>query len=222
MTADDTPPTWPTRNTSQLSFQFDAPPTPDSQPDVHAIHSERFVAGVDGRATLELVDAWVDGRTRGVRLLNRSTLPLSRVFVGPNELEVFAARDGEALQVVLHTGKTLPTPRFVRDRVRQLVVTLPEQDIGVSDCGHLRFALRAPPGEGQMGTVQSTAFLPPSDEELATLGDPAASDHDMKLFRMMRQRAFQLSISASSSSADPHPIVSVSLSWLGRERGSDF
>ncbi len=218
---DDTPLTWPARYTGEASFSFESPPTPNSQPDVHAMHTERFVAGTEGKASIDIVDAWVDSRTRGARLLYRGTLALTRVFVAPNALEVYAARDGEVLQVVLHSAKS-SLPQFIRERQRSLVVNLPEQNMGVSDCGHLRFLLRAPPGDGQMGTLQTSAYLPPSDEELRSLGDPAASDYESKLFRMMRQRTFQLSVSASSTSSDPHPVVSISLAWLGRERASDY
>jgi hypothetical protein len=218
----DDDPNWPTRESQQLTFQFDSPPTPESEPDVHAIHSERFVAGTEGHATLDVVDAWVDARTHGVRLLTRYSLPLMRVFTGPNDLEVFAARDGETTQVILHYA-TRASTRVLRDRLRSIVVTLPEQNMAVSDCGHVRFSLRAPAGNGQMGTFQSIAYLPARPEELAALdANVTGMQRERTELRMMRQRAYQLSISATSSSVDPHPIVSISLAWLGRERGADF
>jgi len=37
-----------------------------------------------------------------VRVFERSTLALQRVLVGPNGVEVYAARDGDALQLVVH------------------------------------------------------------------------------------------------------------------------
>ncbi len=221
-TGDDTPLTWPTRNTQQLVFQFETPPNAQSEPDVHAIHSERFVAGTEGHATLEVVDAWADVRTRGVRLLDRYTLSLTKVFTAPNELEVYAARDGEVLQVVLHYAMSKSVPRFVRDRLRSVAVNMPDQDVATADCGHLRFQLRAPAGTGQMATLQSTAFLPPSEEELATLSGVTGPEREMKVFAMMRKRAFQLAISESASAADTHPVVSISIGWLGHERSADL
>jgi hypothetical protein len=222
-----------------LSFQFAADPHSDPPPgvkrhskrratsshggDVRTVHAERFVAGEGGRASLALADAWVDIRTRGVKLIDRSTLPLSRVFVGPNGLEVYAARDGATLQVVLHAPDRpvddAALAAQLRAQLRSMSAVLPERSAGSSDCGHLRLTLRASAGAGQMATLQSIAFLPPLDGD--TPPAPEGESDDARASRelqAMRQRPFQLSVSATSTTTDASPVVSIALGWTGRER----
>jgi hypothetical protein len=234
---DDGPHDWQASFSSMLSFQFDAIPGASGTTvvrskrrarssrggDVHAVHSERFVAGADGHASLEIADAWFDARTRGVRLLGRTTLPLLRVFVGPNGLDVYAARDGEAVQIVLHASERpsddVALGEQLRARLRNLFVTLPDRNSGNADCGHIRFALRAPAGVGQMATLQSTAFLPPVDGDSGEVPDDESEQaRGSRLFQAMRQRAYQLTVSATASSADRTPVLSLALGWIGRER----
>lgn len=233
---DDGPHDWQGSYSSMLSFQFETSPGSSgsivvrsmkhmrrsSGGDVHAVHSERFVAGADGHASLEIADAWFDARTRGVRQLGRSTLPLQRVFAGPNGLEVYAARDGEAVQVVLHTpdhpSDDSALAEQLRSRLRNMFVTLPDRNSGNADCGHLRFTLRAPAGIGQMATLQSAAFLPPVDGDSGEAPDDESDQaRASRLFQAMRQRPFQLTVSATASSADRSPVVSIALGWIGRE-----
>jgi hypothetical protein len=235
---DATPRDWPDSYSSMLAFQFQVGPTPAPSPrtkhrskrrsssgragDVRTVHAERFVAGEGGHASLAIADAWVDVRTRGVKLIDRSTLPLSRVFVGPNGLEVYAARDGAALQVVLrapdHPTDDAALAGQIRAQLRNLSAVLPGRGGGTSDCGHLRFALRAPAGVGQMATLQSVAFLPPTDGDTPSPPDGESDDaRASRELQAMRQRPFQLSVSATSTTTDPSPIVSIALGWTGRE-----
>jgi hypothetical protein len=228
---------WQSSYSSMLSFQFETNPG-SSEPmivrskrrvrsslggDVHAVHSERFVAGTEGRASLEITDAWFDARTRGVRLLGRSTLPLLRVFVGPNGLDVYAARDGEAVQFVLHTpdrpSDDAALAEQLRGRLRNMFMTLPDRNSANADCGHLRVTLRAPPGVGEMATLQSAAFLPPVDGDSGEVPDDESEQaRGSRLFQAMRQRPYQLTVSATTSSTDKSPVVSIALGWIGRER----
>jgi hypothetical protein len=229
---------WQPNYTGMLAFQVETNPTGGSARivvrsrrharmstggDVHVVHSERFVAGQDGHASLEIADAWFDVRTRGVRLLGRSTLPLARVFVGPNGLEVYATRDGDAVQVVLHApdhpADDAALADQLRARLRNMAVTLPERNSGSSDCGHVRITLRAPAGVGQMATFQSAAFLPPVDGDSGEAPDGESEEaRGSRLLQAMRQRPFQLSMSATTSSADKSPVISLALGWIGRER----
>ncbi len=236
---DDGPHDWQTSYSSMLSFQFETNPSPAAGGeivvrskrrarvtrggDVHAVHSERFVAGTDGRASLEIADAWFDARTRGVRLLGRSTLPLLRVFSGPNGLDVYAARDGAAVDVVLHApdhpSDDAALAEQLRTRLRNLFVTLPDRNSGNSDCGHLRITLRAPAGIGQMASLQAAAFLPPVDGDSGEVPDDESEQaRGSRLLQAMRQRPYQLTMSATTSSADKSPVVSIALGWIGRER----
>ncbi len=221
---------WPTNYSSMLSLQFMLAPQPagQGQPEIHAVHREQLVAGADGRATLEIADAWVDARTRGARSIARASMPLARMFVGPNGLEVYGARDGDALQVVVRTptmaGEDPAVAQQLRQRLNNLAAQLPDSSFGNTDCGHLRFVLRAPPGGAQMASVQSVAFLPPLDGDEAKV-EPGESPETRawQIIQVMRQRPFQLGVSASASTTDKVPIVSVSLGWIGRERrGAGF
>jgi hypothetical protein len=204
--ADMTARGWPTNYASVLSLNFMLTNEQGVGPnEVHAVHREHLVAGADGHATLEMADAWVDARTRGARQLGTSTMQLSRIFVGPNGLEVYGARDGDSLQVVVRkptmAGEDPLVAQQMRQRLRNLNAQLPDSSFGSTDCGHMRFVLKAPPGGAQMASIQSTAFLPPLEGEQA-----------------MRQRPFHLGVSASSSTTDKNPIVSISLGWIGGER----
>jgi|HubBroStandDraft_1064217.scaffolds.fasta_scaffold25530_2 hypothetical protein len=231
---------WPTSYSSMLAFQFDTAPAsapslrathrskqgPSGRADVHLVRAERFVAEEDGRASLEMADAWVDARTHGVRLIGRSVLPLSRVFIGPNGLEVYAARearDGAALEVVLHApdrpSEDAALADQLRTQLRNMSVLLPDRSGANTDCGHLRFALRASAGVGQMATLQSVAFLPPLDGEDATATESESDDaRGSRELQAMRQRAFQLTVSATATTTDEGPVMSIALGWSGRER----
>ena len=233
---DGEPASWGTNYSSVLAFQFETVPSASPSAvrprrpskgrhgdEVHAIHAERFVEGSGGHASLEITDAWFDPRSRGARVLGRSTLPLSRIFIGPNGLEVYAARDGEAMQVVFrtsdHPAEDPALADALRTRQRSMSVSLPDRSAGGSDCGHLRAVLRAPAGGGQMATLQSIAFLPPVDGNFGEIREGAEKDERGEtMFRAMRQRNYQISVSATTSSADSNPVVSIALGWLGRER----
>jgi len=192
--------------------------------DVHVVRSERFVAGHGGGAFLEIADAWVDARTRGGRLIERSTLPMSRVFVGPNGLELYAARDGEALEVVVHlpdhpSGDAAVDSRL-RARMQEMAVFLPDHTSAGTQCGHLRFVLRPYAGAGQMATIQALAFLPPLDGDSAPPPEGEAESDDARGAReqgAMRARPYQLTLSATASGADKDPAVSIAIGWTGRE-----
>ncbi len=189
---------------------------------VHVVRVERFVAGQNGRASLEIADAWVDAITRGARLLERSTLPLSRVFVGPNGVEVYAARDGNDLQVVFHVPDHLSDDAVLdnqlRSQVQEMAIFLPDGTGANPQSGHLRTTLRAYGGAGQMEALQAVAFLPPLDGETPP---PVEGESDQeranRQFHAMRLRPYQLTVSATVASTDTDPVVSIALGWTGRE-----
>lgn len=228
---------WPQTCSTMLSFQVERRPNPSAargagkpqpKPDgqnVHAVRAQRLTLEGDGHASLSLTDAWVDARTRGARLIERSTLPLSRVFIGPNGLEVYAARDGNALRVVVrasdHPSDDPALAEQLRARLRAMSVSLPGGHGGNGDCGHVGFTLRSARGGGQMATLRSTAFLPSLDGDH---GAPEGESDDARAERhleALRQRPFQLSVSATSSSADAAPVMSIALGWSGREQTGD-
>ncbi len=228
---------WPSNFASMISFQLEDKPgsavvrtkrhkrhaASAAGGEVHAVRAERFVDGQDGRASLEIADAWFDVRTRGVRLIDRATLPLARLFTGPNGLEVYAARDGDAVQVVLHARDHASDDAAVADalrsRLRNLSVTLPDRNGASSDCGHARITLRAPAGGGQMATLQSQAFLPALAGAAGEVPEGETEEaRGARLVAAMRQRPFRLSVSTTATSADKTPVLSVALGWSGREQ----
>ena len=189
---------------------------------VHVVRVERFVAGENGRASLEIADAWVDAITRGARLLERSTLPLSRVFVGPNGVEVYAARDGDALQVVFHVPHHLSDDAALdnqlRSQVQEMAIFLPDGTGANPQSGHMRTTLRAYGGAGQMETLQAVACLPPLDGETPPpLQDESDQERANREFHAMRLRPYQLTVSATAASTDTDPVVSIARGGTGRE-----
>ena len=193
---------------------------------VHPMHAERLSVDGRGNATLATTDVWLDARTRGVKLIGRGTLSLRRVFVGPNGIEVYAARDGGGLQIVVRAATSpidgATAAARVASELGNLSVVLPGGMSGGGDCGHARFELRPKPGEGQMATLQSVALLPPlaGEEAVTPPGDEAPSPEALVAMRLqaMRRRPYQLSVSATESSSDETPVLSVAVGWLGRER----
>jgi hypothetical protein len=217
---------WGTNYSALVSQYYERVPKPGgSYPDVHLLLRERFVPEGDGRASLELADAWFDARTRGVRLVTRSTLPLARIYVGPNGLELYAARDGDDLQLVVR-GRTLADldPK-VAERVRSrlssgLRMILPSHHDPTSNCGHLRVALRATDIDEQQATFDFDAVLPALEGHVPPAPEGETEDAKAdRMFQSMRQRPYQLSVSMSTSSADKAPVLSIGLGWSGRERG---
>ncbi len=212
---------WPSQAASMqaMSFQLSGAGA------VHPMHAERLSVDGRGHATLATTDVWLDARTRGVKLIGRGSLPLQRVFVGPNGLEVYAARDGAGLQVVVRAATSpiegTAAAARVASELGNLSVVLPGGTSGGGDCGHARFELRPKPGEGQMATLQSVALLPPlaGEEAMAPAGEaPSADTLAAMRLEAMRRRPFQLSVSATESSSDDSPVLSVAVGWLGRER----
>jgi hypothetical protein len=225
---DDTQPAdFPACTVPTVAFQSrtDRVPRRGGKPvsaNVHIVRVERFIAGENGRASLEIADAWVDAGTRGGRLLQRSTVPLSRVFVGPNGLEVYAARDGDALEVVFHVPDHLSDDPALdsqlRSQMQGMAVFLPDNTGANPQSGHLRTTLRAYGGAGQMETLQAVAFLPPLDGETPPpLEGESDQERANREFHAMRLRPYQLTVSATAASTDTDPVVSIALGWTGRE-----
>jgi hypothetical protein len=218
-----TPPhPWPSQAASMeaMSFQLSGAGA------VHPMHAERLSVDGRGNAALATTDVWLDARTRGAKLIGHGSLSLRRVFIGPNGLEVYAARDGAGLQIVVRAASSpiegASAAARVASELGTLTVVLPGGTNGGGDCGHARFELRPKPGEGQMATLQSVALLPPlaGDEAVTPAGDEAPSPDAIAAVRLqaMRRRPFQLSVSATESSSDDSPVLSVAVGWLGRER----
>lgn len=201
---------WGAGGMARLAMSFDPSKATGA---VRAVHAERWVPGAEGRASLDVTDAWVDPRTRGARGVAHYVLPFVRIFRGPNGLEVYAMRDRRVVQVVVRAptaqGEAAgETAQAIRTALRSFNVQVSGGVEATSDCGHLRFALRAEPGAAEMATLRSVAYLPRLTE---------APPPDLADVTTLRHRPFQLSVSATQLASDAEPRLSVSLGWTGSE-----
>lgn len=173
---------------------------------VTAVHSERLVRDGDS-VRLEIVDAWVDPVTKGVRKIGASTLPLK--LVGSSRgLEVYAARDAregvKAVQFVVVPPKEQPGG----GGPESLVATHHDgRNASSSSCSHLRLAIAADDGAAESVVLKATLRLPDR-------GDSERSEEEEKTARV-REAAIHLGV--SKTKRDRAPVVSLTFGWSGRE-----
>jgi hypothetical protein len=204
-----------------------------AQHDVVAARSERLVTPRSGRAELQATDAWFDWKTGSARLIERSTVALSRVASGPGGIQVFAARQGKrvhfvvtpprAPELALDRGSLMGQARQLllgrsrRDSqlqtlpgiVRTLVISRAGGEVARSECGHARVSLGVDEGGGETARVLADLVVetPQKDEAART---------DGRLGVKLRSVAVQLSVSQTSS--ERAPIPAVSFAWSGKAR----
>jgi hypothetical protein len=176
--------------------------TPEGE-GVRPVHAERLVED-DGHenATLEFLDAWVDPRTRGARVIGRSKLPLVRIGEAMADVRVYAAREESAAGKTLHVvvkrdgdGAAIGSAGFeLEGRLR-----------GRGTCGHMRVALRADSEAGDVSVVRTMVALGRT---------PDAPPEPVEI----RAREVEVQLGASKTTRDATPIVSVSFGWSGREQ----
>jgi hypothetical protein len=218
---DETEEAW--RSNLQSTMGMNASSQHGQKPVVTAIHSER-VADEDGRVSLEIIDAWVDPVSRGVRLIGRSSVPLvlvSSVFDGT---KVYAARDGETVHVVL-----VPSRERKRSSGEGLFATV-DNAIMQSSCDHIRATMKTERGQGQTASFIASVELPSLEpesketkaEKEAREAKEAKSDPSAP-FRVrpraeQRHRPVHVQASVTWASRDKDPLLSVSAGWDSRER----
>lgn len=186
------------------------------KPQVVLVHSERVVEN-GGVTSLESVDAWVDEKTRGIRVAARGTLPLRQIATGPGGIRVFAARDEREdgrrfVQFVVVHPKDAPVSALSARMITPSIGSAP------SVCGHHRVAVPVT-RDGDAAVVQLTAVLPdlPPGEPSSARPlppPPAIPGHSWKDVRARRIRA---QFSVSQTSRDPEPVLGMSLAWAGVE-----
>ena len=197
----------------------------NGRPPVVAVHSERLVQEAGG-AVLESADAWIDPVTRGVRLIGRSTLPLTRVATVLGGSVVYAGRDGGVVHVVF----TSPPDQDASRRGSQLFAAV-DGGLASSQCGYLRVPLEADKGQGHTATFVS-------DVQLATLtasGKPLPADRAKAPPSHVipsllgggervenRFRPVHVHASVSWTSRDKEALLSVASGWDARERAQPF
>jgi len=209
---------WSSGMPSQAMVSWQAPrPSDNAWTKTHrplrvaAVHMERLVRHEDGREELEYRDAWVDPLTLGSRLIGNGSIPLARVATGPAGLAVYAARDHDVVHIVVEPGPAPSNEPTLRAITRNL--QLQAAGFGQSDCGFLRVTI--PADDAEMVTFTTTAITkvdvpPPSTDGLP--GRP----------RTARRRGLLVFASATRSSADPEPVVSITFGWSGREEEFQF
>lgn len=173
---------------------------------VTAVHSERFVND-GGSARIEIVDAWVDPATKGVRKIASSALPL-KLLGSARGLEVYAAREEREKTNAVHFV-VVPSSDTPNGRAESLVAMLGDgRNMTSSSCSHLRFALAAGTGAADSALLRTTLRLP--DREAGE-----RSDADGEKRARVREAAVQLGI--SQTKRDAQPILSLTFGWAGRE-----
>jgi hypothetical protein len=178
-----------------------------TRPTVTAVHSER-VAEEGGKVSLELIDAWVDPNTRGVRLIGRSTVPLELVSTLLGGTKLYAAREAQNVLVVLVTPK-------VHRSTGQGVFATVDNTVFQTSCDHMRATLKTEKGQGQTVSFISNVELasvekePEPKPDAPSLGRPHTE---------MRVRPIHLHASVTWPTREKEPLLSVSAGWDSRER----
>ena len=187
------------------------------RPTVTAVHSER-IAEEGAKASLEVVDAWVDPVTRGVRLIARSSVPLTLVSTLLGGTKLYAARDSQNVHVIL------VTPKVRRTSGRGGLFAIADNAVFSSSCDHIRTTLKTEKGQGQTASFISNVELPSLEKD--------AKDRDAKLDANaknglavagptrteVRIRPIHVHASVTWPSREKEPLLSVSAGWDSREQ----
>ncbi len=179
---------------------------------VEALHREHLVDEGGGKATLDIVDAWVDAVTRGARLIGKSKLAMQLVTTAPGNIQVFAARDEGRVHVVVVEPKSTA-------RRWQGIINTSAEGINQSSCRHSRVTLAAERGSAETTTFLVTAELGPAEADTKPEGPSAEDDSSAPQgFERVRSRPLHIHASVSWASLEKEPIMSVSVGWEARDR----
>jgi hypothetical protein len=214
---------WSSQMQSQTQFSWQPPWRSDNawtvahRPlRVAAVHLEKLVRDDDGGASLDYRDVWVDPVTMGSRAITSGVLHLARVATGPTGLVVYAARDKDVVHFVVEPGASPSDEPTLRNVVRNVSAQLPQPfNFGSSDCGFLRATLPATADSAEMATVTTTAIT-------GITIPPPRTDGSNERPRTARRRTLLVHASATQSSVDPEPVLSIAMGWSGREDEFQF
>lgn len=170
------------------------------------VRTERLVVS-DAGAALEIVDAWVDPATLGVRAAATTRVPLVTLARGPAGFAAYGYRSGDALWLVLPASSG---QMFYRDAGGVF------SSVG---CDHVRTPLRVDAGEAATMSAALRLDAPgaaaPRAPSFAQKGRPALTIPA----RVSPQQApapprfVRVSASASRTRADREPVISVVATW---------
>lgn len=180
-----------------------------------AVRSEKLVESEDhATATLELVDAWVDSRSGGAKLIAKTTVPMVLVGSALGEVRVYAARDESAATKDVHVVVKREGPRLLSGFPFQVDRT---NTILHGQCSHAHVVLRGKKVTGDVAIVKTTIRLPDLKES-----DAKAKDDELpSVTTEARTRELEVQLGASQTSTDKVPVFSVSFGWSGREQTAD-
>jgi len=170
--------------------------------EVQAFHSERLVSE-EGRTSLEVVDAWVDPATRGVRLIGKSTVPLTKLASFAAH-DVYGVRDRRGVHVILTSARD-------GDNFESRAFAITERGVAQSGCSHLRVRLDAERGQGEVATFIDNVRLPSFEPHAEVRAK--SEERPEQRFRPVHVHA-----SVSWTSRDREPLLTVSAGWDAREQ----
>ncbi len=205
--------------------------------EVTAVHQERFVDLGSGKAQLEMVDAWVDPTTRGVRQIAKATLGLQRVTDAPGGFAIYAARERTHVQLVVRRVKdpdatsssggsgSVAEMRRARMMRMPLMIEASSGTHDASSCGFARVQLHAEQGVGEMAKLEtSVVSVVPAEEQPEKKESPlqallGGGDSMQDLSQPeLHVRPMSINMSTSWTSRDKEPVVSITLGWAGRDK----
>lgn len=193
--------------TSRLTWdgaQSVVPLFADDQRTVVPIRIEQLTEETNSGATLEILDAWVDVRSHGARLIDRQTLAMKLVTTAAGHIHVYAARDREP--DLAHVVVAAPSqPQGAWQGIAQAGLAAIEH----SGCRLSHAILRAPHGGADATTFFTDAVLD-DVESLPAEGEGGAVQ--------VRNRPLHIHASASWATSETEPVLSVSTGWESRAR----
>lgn len=209
---------------------------------VAAVHTERVVPTADG-ATLEIVDMFVDPASLGARLIQRTSMPFKLVGSALGGVKVYAAREESPGAKRVHWLVHRPLRTHAIPLNTSLVVWRPGSVDHSNECDHIHVTTETGAGHGESAVVQATVLLdartpkasaPPEGAPKQKtpkkkspfglmgklLGKPSAvlepaterDEHEA------RARQMEISVSASMTTRDKEPMLSVSFGWSSRDK----
>lgn len=176
---------------------------------VVGVHVETLEDGsTSGRSpSLGIVDAWLDTRTSGLRLITKSSIPLGAVAEGPYGIRVFAARDDDAVHFVVLPPAVDSEKGLSFGNAFDRGIIESGGEVGASQCRHSRVSLRALPGTGEHAVIS----FQHAERAVREASDPEpSSENPTDAFAVARVRLVQVHLSASRNASAAAPIVSVS------------
>ena len=149
--------------------------------------------------TLGIVNGWLDLRSGGLKVTERSRMPAQHVTDGPFGVRVFAARGTDAVHfIVLPPPPAKGSPNIGSSFTQAVIQTGGE--VGTTECQHARVTLEATRGTGAQATVSFRHLNPLPPEPEGDQDAPAA----LSTFQILR-----VHLSASRNDGRGAPVVSV-------------